>query len=212
MTSATRVTNEKLITFFLPVRLAITGFVLLVITLMGNVPPAQAELSAHQVMIVANANSRESLMVAEHYATNRGVPAQQIAKLDLPLDDTMSREDYERRLVMPLRQALQNHRIQQSIRLLVTVYGVPLRVAPPKLTAEEQRWQRDASDRLGVARLQLVDIERLARDIALPSGSKPAQPKKKEQGIKVLWRMNATWRSCCESTRWSRNPLNGLSS
>ncbi|RPH76833.1 MAG: TIGR03790 family protein, partial [Nitrospiraceae bacterium] len=69
------------------------------------------------------------------------------------------------------------------IRVLVTVYGVPLRVAPPKLTAEEQRWQRDASDRLGAARLQLVDIERQARDIGLQSGSKPAPPTKEEQGI-----------------------------
>ncbi|MBC7837244.1 MAG: TIGR03790 family protein [Nitrospiraceae bacterium] len=170
-------------TFFLPVRLAITGLVLFVTTFMGNAFPAQAELSANQVMIVANANSRESLMVAEHYATSRGVPVQQIAKLDLPLDDTMSREDYDRRLVMPLRQALQDHRIQQSIRVLVTVYGVPLRVAPPKFTAEEQRWQRDASDRLGAARLQLVDIERRVRDIAVQSGSKPAPLTKEEQGV-----------------------------
>jgi uncharacterized protein (TIGR03790 family) len=159
------------------------GLVLLVITFVGKVPPAQAELSANQVMIVANANSRESLMVAEHYATRRGVPLQQIAQLDLPLDDTMSRENYERRLVIPLRQALQDQRIQQSVRVLVTVYGVPLRVEPPKLTAEEQRWQHDASNRLGAARSQLVDIERQARDIALQSGSKPAPSTKEEQGI-----------------------------
>jgi uncharacterized protein (TIGR03790 family) len=178
-----RFPHEELTAFFLPFRLATTGFVLLVITFMGKVPQAQAELSANEVMIVANVNSRESLMVAEHYATSRGVPAQQIAKLDLPLDDTMSRENYERRLVMPLRQALQDHRIQQSIRVLVTVYGVPLRVAPPKLTAEEQRWQRDASDRLGAARSQLLDIERQAREIALQSGSKPAPLTKEEQGI-----------------------------
>ncbi len=183
MTLATRFPHEELTSFFLPIRLATTGLVLLVITFMGKVLPAQAELSANQVMIVANANSRESLMVAEHYATRRGVPLQQIAQLDLPLDDTMSRENYERRLVIPLRQALQDQRIQQSVRVLVTVYGVPLRVEPPKLTPEEQRWQRDASNRLGAARSQLVDIERQARDIALQSGSKPAPSTKEEQGV-----------------------------
>jgi hypothetical protein len=51
-----------------------------------NDPSAQAELLPTQVMIVANVNSRESLMVAKHYATRRGVPLQQIAQLDLPLD------------------------------------------------------------------------------------------------------------------------------
>ena len=182
MMLAKRFPHKELPTVHLPFRCATMGLVLLVITFMGKVPPAQAELSANRVMIVANANSRESLMVAEQYATRRGVPVQQIAKLDLPLDDTMSREDYERRLVMPLRQALEDHRIQQSIRVLVTVYGVPLRVAPPKLTAEEQRWQRDASERLGAARSQLVAIERQARDIALQPGSKPAPPAKGEQG------------------------------
>ena len=183
MTPAKRVTHEEIIPFFLPLRLATIGFVLLVIIiLMGKAPPAQAELSANQVMIVANANSRESLMVAEHYATRRGVPLQQIVKLDLSLDDTMSREDYERRLVVPLRQALQDQQIQQSIRVLVTVYGVPLRVAPPNLTAEQERWQHDASDRLGAARLQLVDIERRARGIAVQPGSRPALLTK-EEGI-----------------------------
>ena len=95
----------------------------------------------------------------------------------------MSREDYERRLVMPLRQMLQDHDIQRSIRVLVTVYGVPLRVAPPNLTAEEQRWQHDASDRLGAARSKLVNTERQARDIAVQSGSKPTPTTKDEQGI-----------------------------
>ena len=166
-----------------PGQLAAIGVVLLGVTFIGSVSLSQAELMPHQVMIVANANSRESLIVAEQYATRRGVPAEQIAKLDLSLDDTMSREDYERRLVMPLRQVLQDHRIQQTTRVLVTVYGVPLRVAPPKLTAEEQRWQHDASDRLGTAKSKLVDIERQARNIAAQSGSKPTPATKDEQGI-----------------------------
>jgi len=161
-------------------RRAAMGVLFLLIAFMRSDPSVQAELLPSQVMIVANANSRESLMVAEHYATRRGVPLQQIAKLDLPLDDTMNREDYDRRLVMPLRQALQDHRIQQSIRVLVTVYGVPLRVAPPKFTAEEQRWQRDANDRLSAARVQLVDIERRARGIAVQLGSRPALLTKEE--------------------------------
>src|SRR5262245_60165215 len=108
------------------------------------VPPVQAELSPHQVMIVANINSRDSLMVAEQYAARRGIPLQHIANLDLSLDDTMSREDYERKLLMPLCRLLRANGIQGTIRVLVTVYGVPLRVASPILTPEEQRWRLDA--------------------------------------------------------------------
>src|SRR5262245_50374728 len=183
MTLVKRFPHADLTALFLSLRLGATGLVLLVITFVGDVPPAQAELSATQILIVANANSRESLMVAEHYATRRGVPLKQIAQLDLPLDETVSREDYERRVVMPLRQMLQDHRIQQTIRVLVTVYGVPLRVASPNLTVEEQRWKHDASDRLAAARSKLVSIERQSRDIAVPSDSKPTPTMKDEQGI-----------------------------
>ncbi len=183
MTLAKGDPHEDLTSWLLPLRLGTAGLALLFITFMGNIPPVRAELSATQVMIVANANSRDSLKVATHYAARRGVPLEQIVQLDLPLDETMSREDYERRLVIPLRQVLQDHRIQQTIRVLVTVYGVPLRVAPPNLTAEEQRLQHDANERLGAARSQLVDIERQARGIAVQSGSKPAPATKDEQGI-----------------------------
>jgi len=183
MTLAKWIPHEDLTTLHLPLRLGTTGLALLVFILLGKVPQAQAELSASQVVIVANSNSRESLMVAEHYATRRGVPLQQIAQLDLPLDETMSREDYERRLVRPLRQMLQDHSIQQSIRVLVTVYGVPLRVAPPKLTAEEQHWQHDANERLGTAKLKLVNIERQARGIAVQVESSATPTMKDEQGI-----------------------------
>ena len=83
-----------------PIALTLTGSIVLVIT--WCVPHAHAELSANQIVIIANANSRESLAVAEHYAARRGVPKHQIAKLDLPLEETMSRVDYDRRLVSRL--------------------------------------------------------------------------------------------------------------
>lgn len=142
--------------------------------LVFDVATVQAELSSNQVVIVANANSRESLSVAQYYATRRGIPVQQIAQLDLPLDDTISREDYERRLVTPLRQMLQAQSIHKSIRVVVTVFGVPLRVAAPTLTDDEERWRRDAAARLGAARMRLEDLERRARAVAAISGSAPA--------------------------------------
>ena len=87
----------------------------------------------------------------------------------------MSREDYERRLVMPLRQVLQDQEIQQSIRVLVTgLWGAS--------SSRDRRRSRQRNSAGSVmratdsdaARLQLVDIERQARGIAVQSGSKPA--------------------------------------
>lgn len=138
-----------------------------------DVATVRAELAPNQVVIVVNANSRESLSVAQHYATRRGIPAQHIVELDLPLDDTMSREDYERRLAAPLRQTLHAQGIHKSIRVVATVFGVPLRVAAPRLTDDEERWRRDATARLGAARVRLEDLERRAGAIAASAGSVP---------------------------------------
>ena len=165
------------------IRPTIVTVLFLVMVVTNGIPSALAELTADQVMIVANRNSRESLTVAEHYATHRGIPLQQITKLDLPSDETMSRDDYERRLVLPLRQALQTQGLHNSIRVLVTVYGVPLRVESPTVTGEERGQLRDARARLDSARSQLVNLEREVRNIALPLAFASEPQNEQEQGI-----------------------------
>jgi len=178
-----------------------------------DVAAVRAELSSNQVVIVANANSRESLSVAQYYVTRRSIPVQHIAQLDLPLDDTMSREDYERRLVMPLRQMLQAQGIHKSIRVVVTVFGVPLRVAAPKLTDDEERWRRDAAARLGAARVRLEDLERRARAAAAISGSAPApaaphaeSPVTYERNIAFLLRVDEAVQASAKRVRQLKPP------
>ncbi len=141
------------------------------------VRPAWAELAPHQVVIVANSNSPDSLTVAQHYAMRRGIPLKHIAKLDLSKEDTLTWEKYERQLVFPLRQMLESEGLQRSVRALVTVYGVPLRVSAPILTTEERRWRQDAGDRLTQARSRLLSIERAAQQIAGSSNVSPSNDK-----------------------------------
>ena len=191
------------------------------LTLLCNVAAARAELSPKQVVIVANAKSRESLSVAQYYATRRGIPEQHIVKLDLPLDDTVSREDYEHRLVEPLRQALQAQGVHKSTRVIVTVYGVPLRVAALRLTEDEERWRRDATARLGAARVRLEDLERQARAIAADSGSAkaPAQaaqraesPVTYERNIAFLLRVDEAVQASIKRVRQRKPPADAQGS
>ncbi|BFU94249.1 MAG: conserved protein of unknown function [Nitrospira sp.] len=145
--------------------------------------PAWAELGPHQVVIVANSNSPDSLMVARHYATRRGIPLKHIAKLDLSKDDAVTWEEYERRLVLPLRRMLEAEGLQRSVRVLVTVYGVPLRVGAPILTTDERRWKRDAGDRLTQARSRLLSVQRAAQQIAGPPKAPQSSNDKSNQGL-----------------------------
>jgi len=200
----------------LPITFAVIGPILLVLTCWGA--SARAELNSSQVVVVANMNSRDSLAVAEHYAKRRGISLEHIAQLDLPLNETMSREDYDRRLAVPLRQALKDKGLQRSIRVLVTVYGLPLRVLAPNLTAEEERWQRDASGRLGAARTQLEDVERMVRDLAVQPGSDSVQSAKKEEGstafernVAFLLRVDAAVQESIKGVTSLNPPIQGES-
>ncbi len=106
---------------------------------------------AAQVAVLFNTREKASRDVAEFYAHARGIPADRIIGLDCPSASTISREEYERQIVGPLRDHLEGrglvrfatevvdpapnrsggirHRLAASkIRYLVTVYGMPYRI------------------------------------------------------------------------------------
>jgi uncharacterized protein (TIGR03790 family) len=103
--------------------------------LLLGVAPARA-LEPGNVFLLVNKNVRESRPIAEHYCKKRGVPEKNILALDLPPGEDITREDYNRRIVAPLRAALKDRK--EEARVLVSVYGVPLRVGPHLPNAEER--------------------------------------------------------------------------
>ncbi len=114
----------------IPVRL-LSG-ALLLFALAG---PAPAHGPA-DVFVIFNKNVPASREVADHYLAKRGVPAENLIGLDLPAGEDISRADYDKRLVAPLRAALKERKEQAKV--LLTVYGVPLRVGRPESSAEDK--------------------------------------------------------------------------
>ena len=112
---------------------------------------ALAEPSA--TVVVINRNVPESASLGRYYASKRGIPERNLCTLDLPKGEVMSRRDFERRLRDPLLEFLraanlitqeerpadqvQSHQTEwattaSSVRFLVSMYGVPLRIADTK--------------------------------------------------------------------------------
>lgn len=103
--------------------------------------------SPDQTVVLANRNVPESLELAGHYLKARNIPDQHLLVLDLPDAEQITREIYEERLRGPLLQWLETHdwiqweegssaptngiHLVKSSRLkyLVSIYGVPLRIA-----------------------------------------------------------------------------------
>ncbi len=90
---------------------------------------ADGEIKPDQVLIVANGNVSESLRLARLYASGRDIPGRNIIALSCPSRDLISREQYVNAIATPVRTFIQQQRLAEKIRVIVTVYGMPLKVS-----------------------------------------------------------------------------------
>jgi len=95
------------------------------------------EIQPSQVLIIGNSDNTASLNLARQYAQARNIPNRNILMLELPNSEQISREQYDRRLAGPIRMFLQQQKLQDKIKVLVTMYGVPLKVAGAEPTKQQ---------------------------------------------------------------------------
>ena len=69
----------------------------------------------------------------------RNIPSSNLIQLKAPIEEDCSREEYEKYIASPIRAFLKSNDPEgDKFRCLVTMYGIPLRVRPPKLKSEER--------------------------------------------------------------------------
>jgi uncharacterized protein (TIGR03790 family) len=108
-------------------------------------------LSNREVLVLYNSANPESIRLAEAYQKARAVPANQVIGLKIPIKADITRADYEDFIVKPLRETFtekgwwRRERDSQglllptenSIRAIVLMRGVPLRIQPTPVKPEE---------------------------------------------------------------------------
>jgi uncharacterized protein (TIGR03790 family) len=114
------------------------------------------------VWVVVNKNVPESRQVADHYVAKRGVPKSNVIELDLPKVEDISRADYDAKLAEPLRTALAEKK--DAAKVLLTTFGVPLRVGGQPPSAAEQKELDTFRPDLALARKHLVELEQKDRE------------------------------------------------
>ena len=96
-------------------------------------------LTAEQVVVVANKMAWHSVDLAKYYMKVRNIPSDNLIQLKATSDEICSREDYDKGIASTVRAFLEkNDPASHRFHCLVMMYGVPLRVLAPKLTAKEQ--------------------------------------------------------------------------
>ena len=85
-------------------------------------------LESGEILVIANRQISASKRIAEYYCEKRNIPKKNIIYLALGHNprETISRDEYERSLALPIRRQLQQ-RFPGEIRCLVTTYGIPVK-------------------------------------------------------------------------------------
>lgn len=90
----------------------------------ASAQPAVA-LTATDLVVVANGSIESSVSLASYYMERRGVPASALCRLDLPVTEDISREEYDSRLRDPLLAWL---KAMTRVKAIVCIRGVPSRI------------------------------------------------------------------------------------
>jgi uncharacterized protein (TIGR03790 family) len=167
-----------------------------------------AALDPKDVFLVVNKDVPESRSVADHYLAKRGVPKENVVELSLPTGDEISRKDYDDLLAEPLRQAWKAKK--DRVKVIVLVYGVPLRVAAAQPTDGEK-------SELETTRAELAEAKKAAAekpgDLALATriGQLIARERNlsHDQGqAAVDSELMQLWWPKYTDSQWLYNPLN----
>ena len=143
---------------------------LAILAALGFAAPAVA-LVPNEIFVIANKNVPASKQVADYYCAKRAVPSKNVILLDLPTTEDINRTDYDRKLVTPLRAALKDRK--DSIKCLLTVYGVPLRVGGASPNDDEKAELKKVEPDVKKLQGQIADVQKQI---------KAAEPKGKKDG------------------------------
>ncbi len=84
--------------------------------------------TAENVLLVLNEASLLSMDVGMYYAQMRGIPDTNILRIRTVVDDSISRDDFERQIESPIASWLARNFAQDRILYIVLTRGIPLRV------------------------------------------------------------------------------------
>lgn len=133
-----------------------------------------AALEPGEVFLLVNKNVPESKAVAEHYCQKRKVPTDHILAFDLPAGEDISRQDYNIKLVEPLRKVLKDKK--DKAKVLLSIYGVPLRVGTQDPTAEEKAELAKINPQIAGFQEQIQKLQKEIESLEAKVKDKPKGP------------------------------------
>ena len=110
----------------------------IILGVIGALIQPAAALTSDQIVVLVNANEPESVALGRFYCSRRNVPQNNLVALDLPTSDSISSEDYDEKLLRPLRKAILRRGLSDRVQCIVTTRGVPFRLLESKRKPQDQ--------------------------------------------------------------------------
>ena len=126
----------------------------------------RADLAPDQVALIVNKNSPASAQLADFYIKARNIPPGRVIELDLSDTDEITFDRFERYVLPEVRRFLREQQLETQVRCLVTVFGVPLKIAArvnsPNETRELAALRAASVEAIGKLRTIVDELERRA--------------------------------------------------
>lgn len=118
-----------------------------------------AALEPSEVLVVVNTATFDGAELAAHYMKKRAIPAENVVRMVLPFEETVSRRTYDEKIAPAVLKAIKALEGKRNIRCLLLMYGMPLRVTAPELELAEK-------DQLSKLQQQRSDVQRQLDGVA----------------------------------------------
>ncbi|HHO76215.1 MAG TPA: TIGR03790 family protein, partial [Deltaproteobacteria bacterium] len=112
-------------------------FIMLCLCIVTFMPQELIALEPEEVLVVVNENIRESVSLGRYYQKRRSIPQSNLVKVSMNKMETCSRKEFDLGLAIPLREHLLKRGLLESVRCIVLMYGIPLRIAGESISEEE---------------------------------------------------------------------------
>ncbi len=146
---------------------------IVIFTFLFFVSFAYSVVLPEQVLIIANGKNLQSRELAEFYARERDIPCRNVLLLDLPERELISRQMYEKNIAYPIRAFLHQRNAENKIRVLVTMYGVPLKIGPARVDKRQRKLANVTQQRYIYA---FKELEKSYRELERLAGVATTQP------------------------------------
>jgi len=154
-----------------------------------------AESRKDSVAVIANKKVAGSVELAKYYLEKRGIGADHLLEVEVDGEDFVSRNDYEQKIIVPVRNQLEKKGLASKTRILVTTFGIPLRLNAPEPTMEEKAVLVEARTYRDSARKRIQEVITAANQLA---GKKAAEQKGEKSDEALVEEGRTAIRECAE--------------